>query len=116
VVIRRCFCRHKGQPQTYRAIYDAAHYAGFFAGSGERGYQADVRSLMKRMHAVAVVLDLVQPAVPRRRLVYQARELRLDPFRRPSCRSHAANGVHLAGQGTRCNSARCLRIHAVPRH
>ena len=35
------------------------------------------------MHEVAVVLDLVQPSVARRRLVYQARELRLDPFRRP---------------------------------
>jgi two-component system response regulator ChvI len=28
---------HKGQAQSYRAIYDAAHYIGFVAGSGERG-------------------------------------------------------------------------------
>src|SRR5258708_29029991 len=32
-----------------------------------------------RMHAVAVVLDLVQPVRALGRLVYQARELRLDP-------------------------------------
>ena len=43
------------------------------------------------MHAVAVVLDLVQPAGACRRLVHQARELRLDPFRRPSGRSHGSN-------------------------
>ena len=32
------------------------------------------------MHAVAVVLDLVDPVLARRRHVYQARELRLDPL------------------------------------
>ena len=26
---------HKGEVQTYRAIYDTAYYAGFVAGSGE---------------------------------------------------------------------------------
>ena len=40
---------HKGEPKTYRALYDAAHYAGFVAGSGERGYHANVRSIMKRI-------------------------------------------------------------------
>jgi len=30
------------------------------------------------VNAVAVVFDLVQPVVARRRLVYEARELRLD--------------------------------------
>jgi len=35
-------------------------------------------------HAVAVVLDLVQPAIARRRLIDQPRELRLDPFGRSS--------------------------------
>ena len=53
------------------------------------GQQLDVAAVDARVHAVAVVLDLVQPAVARRRLVYQARELRLDPFWRPRCRSHA---------------------------
>ena len=55
------------------------------AGAGQ---QLDVAAVDARMHAVAVVLDLVQPAVARRRLVYQARELRLDPFGRPMVRSH----------------------------
>ena len=40
---------HKGEPKTYRALYDAAHYAGFVAGSGERGYHTNVRSIMKRI-------------------------------------------------------------------
>lgn len=39
----------KGQPQTYRAIYDTAHYAGFIAGSGEDGHNSNVRSLIKRI-------------------------------------------------------------------
>jgi len=40
---------HTGEPQTYRALYDVAHYAGFVAGSGERGHHSNVRSLMKRI-------------------------------------------------------------------
>src|SRR5262245_14966231 len=40
-----------------------------------------------RVHAVAVVLDFVQPALARRRLIYPARELWLDPPRQ-RCRSH----------------------------
>jgi two-component system, OmpR family, response regulator ChvI len=40
---------HKGQAQTYRAIYDMAHYSGFVAGSGEHGHQTNVRSLVKRI-------------------------------------------------------------------
>ena len=40
---------HNGQAQTYRAIYDTAHYAGFVAGSGEHGHQTNVRSLVKRI-------------------------------------------------------------------
>jgi hypothetical protein len=35
------------------------------------------------------ILDLVQPAVARRRLVYQARELRLDPLGWSRCCPHA---------------------------
>ncbi len=48
---------HKGQPQTYRAIYDTAHYAGFVAGSGEHGYNTNVRSLMKRIRRKFLAVD-----------------------------------------------------------
>ena len=37
--------------------------------------ELDVAAVDARMHAVAVILDLVQPAAARGRLVYQAREL-----------------------------------------
>ena len=47
----------KGQPQTYRALYDAAHYAGFVAGSGERGYHTNVRSLVKRIRRKFLAVD-----------------------------------------------------------
>ena len=40
------------------------------------------------MHPVTVVLDFVQLAVTCWRLIHQARELGLDPFRRRRCRSH----------------------------
>jgi two-component system, OmpR family, response regulator ChvI len=48
---------HKGEPQTYRALYDVAHYAGFAAGSGERGYYTNVRSLMKRIRRKFLAVD-----------------------------------------------------------
>lgn len=48
---------HKGQAQTYRAIYDTAHYAGFVAGSGEHGYNTNVRSLLKRIRRKFLALD-----------------------------------------------------------
>ena len=48
---------HKGQPQTYRAIYDTACYAGFVAGSGERGYNTNVRSIMKRIRRKFLAVD-----------------------------------------------------------
>jgi len=47
----------KSQPQTYRALYDAAHYAGFVAGSGEQGYQTNVRSLVKRIRRKFLAID-----------------------------------------------------------
>jgi len=34
---------------TYRAIYDRLHYEGFIAGSGNDGYRANVRSVIKRI-------------------------------------------------------------------
>ena len=48
---------HKGEPQTYRALYDTAHYAGFVAGSGEHGYYTNVRSLMKRIRRKFLAVD-----------------------------------------------------------
>ena len=48
---------HKGEPQTYRAIYDTAHYAGFVAGSGEHGHNTNVRSLMKRIRRKFLAVD-----------------------------------------------------------
>jgi len=48
---------HHGQPQTYRTLYDVAHYAGFVAGSGEAGHNTNVRSLMKRIRRKFLALD-----------------------------------------------------------
>ena len=47
----------KGEPQTYRALYDAAHYAGFVAGSGDQGYHTNVRSLVKRIRRKFLAID-----------------------------------------------------------
>ena len=47
----------KGEPQTYRAIYDAAHYEGFIAGSGEQGHHTNVRSLVKRIRRKFLAID-----------------------------------------------------------
>ena len=38
-----------GQYKTYRAIYDRLHHVGFIAGSGNDGYRANVRSVIKRI-------------------------------------------------------------------
>lgn len=48
---------HKGTFQTYRALYDAAHFTGFIAGSGERGYATNVRSLVKRIRKKFLAVD-----------------------------------------------------------
>jgi two-component system response regulator ChvI len=48
---------HKGRHQSYRALYDTAHYAGFVAGSGEHGYNTNVRSLMKRIRRKFLAVD-----------------------------------------------------------
>ena len=48
---------HKGQIQTYRALYDAAHYEGFVAGSGDHGYNTNVRSLLKRIRRKFLAVD-----------------------------------------------------------
>jgi two-component system response regulator ChvI len=48
---------HKGEVQTYRTIYDVAHYAGFAAGAGEEGFRTNVRSLLKRIRRKFVASD-----------------------------------------------------------
>jgi two-component system response regulator ChvI len=48
---------HKGEPQTYRAIYDAAHYEGFIAGSDGQGHHTNVRSLIKRIRRKFLAID-----------------------------------------------------------
>lgn len=47
----------KGAFQTYRAIYDVAHYAGFAAGTGEHGFKTNVRSLLKRIRRKFLASD-----------------------------------------------------------
>ena len=38
-----------GRYVTYRAIYDRLHYEGFIGGSGEDGYQTNVRAIIRRI-------------------------------------------------------------------
>ena len=40
-----------GNHVTYRAVYDCVHHAGFVAGSGEHGYQTNVRSMIRRIRS-----------------------------------------------------------------
>jgi len=46
------------------------------------GQELDLPRIQPGVHAIAVVLDFVQPIVARRDLVHGTRELRLDPRRR----------------------------------
>ena len=46
---------HKGEWQTYRAIYDTARYEGFVAGRD--GYNTNVRSLVKRIRRKFLAVD-----------------------------------------------------------
>ncbi|GEP60252.1 response regulator transcription factor [Reyranella soli] len=46
-----------GKPLTYRAIYDAMHYAGFMAGFGTDGYLVNVRSALRRIRKKFLTLD-----------------------------------------------------------
>ena len=55
--IVRLLTSGKGQLQTYRAIYDTAHYEGFVAGSGEHGFNTNVRSLLKRIRRKFQAID-----------------------------------------------------------
>ena len=47
----------KGEPLTYRAIYDITHYEGFIAGTGEHGYNTNVRTIMKRIRKKFLAVD-----------------------------------------------------------
>jgi|ERR1700722_2494243 two-component system, OmpR family, response regulator ChvI len=38
-----------GRWVTYRTVYDRAHYEGFIGGSGEDGYQTNVRGIIRRI-------------------------------------------------------------------
>jgi two-component system response regulator ChvI len=42
---------------SYREIYDRMHYVGFVAGSGDNGYQANVRSTIKRIRKKFLHID-----------------------------------------------------------
>ena len=46
-----------GQPVTYRAIYDQVHHAGFAAGDGERGFERNVRTMIKRLRRKFEAVD-----------------------------------------------------------
>jgi two-component system, OmpR family, response regulator ChvI len=48
---------HKGEVQTYRTLYDAAHYEGFVGGAGDHGYTTNVRSLVKRIRRKFTAID-----------------------------------------------------------
>ena len=48
---------HAGEPVSYRAIYDQVHYAGFVAGDGERGFELNVRTMIKRMRRKFQAID-----------------------------------------------------------
>lgn len=47
----------KGEPVTFRAIYDEMHYQGFHAGTGARGYEVNVRSIMKKIRRKFAAVD-----------------------------------------------------------
>ena len=55
-------------PQTYRAIYDTVHFAGFIAGSGEQ-FMTNVRSFMKRIRQKFMAVDPGFAAIKNVRLV-----------------------------------------------
>jgi two-component system response regulator ChvI len=55
--IVRLLVANAGQPVTYRAIYDQVHYEGFVAGDGERGFERNVRTLIKRMRRKFEAID-----------------------------------------------------------
>jgi len=55
--IVRLLSSNIGNDVTYRAIYDCVHRAGFLAGSGANGYQANVRSMIRRIRNKFRLID-----------------------------------------------------------
>jgi hypothetical protein len=51
------FARRIGENLAYREIYDIVHGEGFFAGEGTKGYQTNVRSLIKRIRQKFCEID-----------------------------------------------------------
>lgn len=45
------------KPLTFRTIYDEMHYQGFHGGAGERGYEVNVRGIMKKIRRKFVAVD-----------------------------------------------------------
>lgn len=45
----RLLAERRGEDVSYREIYDLVHGRGFIAGSGDVGYRANVRALVKRV-------------------------------------------------------------------
>ena len=55
VVVR--LLAENGEPVTFRAIYDEMHYPGFQAGTGARGYEVNVRGMMKKIRRKFTAVD-----------------------------------------------------------
>jgi two-component system response regulator ChvI len=55
--IVRLLVANAGQSVTYRAIYDQVHYEGFVAGDGERGFERNVRTMIKRLRRKFEAID-----------------------------------------------------------
>ncbi|MBY0324580.1 MAG: winged helix-turn-helix domain-containing protein [Reyranella sp.] len=72
---------HRGKLLTYRAIYDAAHYTGFVAGTGELGHHVNVRSMVKRIRKKFLAID---PGFAEIENVESAGYLWRDPARAPT--------------------------------
>jgi hypothetical protein len=86
-LIVRALGKHAGVCKFYpfqgdRATSIYAYPNGFLVSDRSSGRDpfANRAAVDAPVHAVAVVFDFVQPAAACRRLVYQARELRLDPL------------------------------------
>ena len=45
------------KPVTFRAIYDEMHYQGFHGGAGARGYEVNVRGIMKKIRRKFAAVD-----------------------------------------------------------
>ena len=48
---------NREKPVTFRAIYDEMHYQGFHGGAGARGYEVNVRGMMKKIRRKFAAVD-----------------------------------------------------------